>query len=368
MDLNHARLPIPPYPRILPEQRCDYITKRALCQPYFKTFPRVKPPSRFRLTSPKLYDIINSRTEETLITNNVSASITRGSEPIEKNISVIDEKGNEYEATYPKRAKGLVKKGRARFVDENTICLACPPDIMEDTKMSDNNIKLKAVQTADEATEAVESIEAIEAVEPIETENVSDEELKQAAAEFLKKTGKAPTNNGGAEKVLELYQKISASGLPYSEKEPLLKKLLSEWKKIVEDISETALNAQPELTVGYILSQIEKIRQENEHIYKALETLSEIVTGQGPADVAGEGKAKGIADTVKCREATNQKLIAFYEKLYDDIKPPRSTKEMALEIVSQAVNHNYGDADPEQIANLAEAISSMLDGIRHIDH
>ena len=51
--------------------------------------------------------------------------------PIEKNIRVVDEQGNEYEATYPKRAKGLVKNGRARFIDENTICLACPPDTME---------------------------------------------------------------------------------------------------------------------------------------------------------------------------------------------------------------------------------------------
>ena len=53
-----------------------------------------------------------------------------------KNISVIDMQGNVYEATWPKRAKGLVKKGRARFVDENTICLACPPDHMEEQNMS----------------------------------------------------------------------------------------------------------------------------------------------------------------------------------------------------------------------------------------
>ena len=46
---------------------------------------------------------------------------------MEKNIIVVDEQGNQYEATYPKRAKGLVKNGRARFVDEHTICLACPP-------------------------------------------------------------------------------------------------------------------------------------------------------------------------------------------------------------------------------------------------
>ena len=63
----------------------------------------------------------------------------RGVTPIEKNIIVVDEQGNEYEATYPKRAKGLVKNGRARFVDENKICLACPPDkILEEEKMSNN--------------------------------------------------------------------------------------------------------------------------------------------------------------------------------------------------------------------------------------
>ncbi len=219
--------------------------------------------------------------------------------------------------------------------------------------MSDNNVKTNLNTTA-------------------ETADVSNETLKQSVTEFLEKAAsdKSPKNIGGAEKVLELYQKISASGLPHSEKEPLLKKLLNEWGKAVEDISETALSAQPELSIGYILSQIEKIQQDNEYIYKALETLSGIVSGQGPADVAGEGKANGIATTVKCRETTNQKLIAFYEKLYDDIKPPkqRSTKEMALDIISQAVNCNYGDSDPDQLANLAEAISSMLDGIRHIDH
>ena len=56
-----------------------------------------------------------------------------------KNISVIDMQGNVYEATYPKRAKGLVKKGRARFVDENTICLACPPEQTEERNVSANN-------------------------------------------------------------------------------------------------------------------------------------------------------------------------------------------------------------------------------------
>lgn len=59
---------------------------------------------------------------------------------MEKNIEVVDEAGNVYESTWPKRARGLVKNGRARFVTENRICLACPPDEKtEDNKMSNMN-------------------------------------------------------------------------------------------------------------------------------------------------------------------------------------------------------------------------------------
>ena len=57
-----------------------------------------------------------------------------------KNIEVVDEAGNVYEPTWPKRAKGLVKNGRARFVEENKICLACPPDMKTEDKHMSNNI------------------------------------------------------------------------------------------------------------------------------------------------------------------------------------------------------------------------------------
>ena len=57
-----------------------------------------------------------------------------------KNIEVVDEAGNVYEPTWPKRAKGLVKHGRARFVDENRICLTCPPDMKTEETPVNNNI------------------------------------------------------------------------------------------------------------------------------------------------------------------------------------------------------------------------------------
>ncbi len=59
---------------------------------------------------------------------------------MEKNIEVVDEAGNVYEPTWPKRAKGLVKNGRARFVEENKICLACPPDTKTEDKNMSNSI------------------------------------------------------------------------------------------------------------------------------------------------------------------------------------------------------------------------------------
>ena len=57
-----------------------------------------------------------------------------------KRIQVVDDSGKQYEPTHPKRAKGLVKKGRARFIGGDTICLAAPPDhdFEEDDPMTEN--------------------------------------------------------------------------------------------------------------------------------------------------------------------------------------------------------------------------------------
>jgi hypothetical protein len=53
---------------------------------------------------------------------------SQGRTPITKNIRVVDGTGNLLQPTYPKRALGLVKHGRARFIDEHTIELTRPPE------------------------------------------------------------------------------------------------------------------------------------------------------------------------------------------------------------------------------------------------
>ncbi len=186
---------------------------------------------------------------------------------MEKNVIVIDEQGNEYEATYPKRAKGLVKSGRARFVDENKICLACPPNI----NLEDNNM-----------------------TEEIKNQNV------------------------------------------YS--------------------------------IEYILSQIEKIAEQTEHLHAALEKLSQMGDGDSggpgcPGNIQGQAKAHAISDIVKSREATNQRLISLYEKMYDDLKPTNANQNLdvlKLDVLDKLLsNSDYFESEN----GLA---SDMLDTLRQI--
>ena len=194
--------------------------------------------------------------------------------PIEKNVIVVDENGNEYEATYPKRAKGLVKNGRARFIDENTICLACPPNNTEDKDMSENK---KADSTI----------------------NKTSNEIADVKAE-----------------------------LP-SEK----------------------------LTIDYILSKLEEISVGQAFATDAILELGKMKSG-GPGDVGTQEQAKAVGEIIKAREATNQKLIALYEKMYDDLKPKQdSLKEMAMKALERAADDN---------GRLA-GVSDILDTIRDLD-
>lgn len=152
----------------------------------------------------------------------------------------MDEQGNRYEATYPKRAKGLVKNGRARFVDETTICLACPPNRdLEVHNMS---------------------------------ENMENREISQIA---------------------EAAEQRATGG---------------------------------KLSMEYILDQIEKIAGQTEYLYQVIDKLGSMADGDNadgmsPGNTLGQAKAEALGNVVQSREATNQQLLQFYEKMYDDLKP-----------------------------------------------
>ena len=69
----------------------------------------------------------------------------KGVTPIEKNIIVVDGNGNELHRTYAKRAKGLVKKGRAHFVQEDTICLTDPSGLHEEDNHMNTDLTIREI-------------------------------------------------------------------------------------------------------------------------------------------------------------------------------------------------------------------------------
>ena len=106
---------------------------------------------------------------------------TRGKKPIEKNVIVKDEFGNFLENTYPKRAKGLIKKGRAEKVSEYEIRLArgsAPPDTednMNNFNITDNNETITVnTETGEVIGTAVQSgVDMLHAAEPKQKETAA---------------------------------------------------------------------------------------------------------------------------------------------------------------------------------------------------
>lgn len=94
-------------------------------------------------------------------------------------IRVFDEHGNEVNPTYPKRARGLVKQGRARYADDADDVIVLTPNTeekvaypsevhkvhtLEDTEMFEYNVNEEISETA-EVLEPIEEVEAVEEVE-----------------------------------------------------------------------------------------------------------------------------------------------------------------------------------------------------------
>ena len=163
--------------------------------------------------------------------------MTNNTSPASLKIEVVDSSGKIIGRTYEKRAKGLVKKGRARFTDENRITLLPSEDAYEYT-----------------------DTEGYKMDERINTENI-------------------------------------------------------------ENISEE--NSQ--YTIESVMQCMKKILDDTQYIKDAIFNVTEIPSGDAgdcgsPGDIAGKAKAEAISTIVRERENTNQKLIDFYNKVYNDLK------------------------------------------------
>ena len=188
--------------------------------------------------------------------------------PIEKNVRVVDEQGNEYEATYPKRAKGLVKNGRARFVDEQTICLACPPETFkEDKQMSDKELKINT--TTGEVIESTESTETVEQAK--EAAKSAAEYTKAFEAEFASQTDQ-PAHDS------------------------------------------------PKYTIAYALERLDKVREDSMQFSAKIADGLFYLKSEGAGDVGTAAVGNAFMQLIEDQQATYQKLIDFYSGMIAELR------------------------------------------------
>lgn len=239
--------------------------------------------------------------------------------PIEKNVIVVDEQGNEYEATYLKRAKGLVKKGRARFIEENKICLACPPnEYLEDNNMENTNIK----SDIEFAREQIEKLVAV-----------------------LEKPNIAGDSN------------VLCNPQLFTEATSMISNYLEKAQKILVTPNEP--------TMQYVLSRIDMILQDTGHIHNAINSIKDMPVNDSPMGGSGDSsKADAIGNTIQSRETTNQQLIKFLEKMYEDIRSQNQSQNSVVDKFHQMMDllkETNWDEYPESSRTIIEqAITAQL--------
>lgn len=192
-----------------------------------------------------------------------------------KNILVVDQNGNKCGTTYRKRAKGLVKKGRARFISENKICLIVPQ------------------------------------------EQTTEWQEEKAVSGFL----------------------------------PDMEANMADYENPIEQ--------QPEemYTIPYILKQLEKIAFEADYLKNVVNDISQIGKGEDTDSEANAAKAEALKSVVLCRETTYQQMIAFYNKMYDDLKPkPETTEQRALNLIENLTTANIARDEKELLLKSIENI------------
>ena len=158
-----------------------------------------------------------------------------------RTVLVSDDSGKDYEPTFEKRARGLVKKGRAHWIGENRICLASPPDhdFRKESDMSEP-IKTEPAATVEYVLGQIEKLSEEpgyirEAIEKIDNSAPEKSQAIAAVVEARESTNRAALDfyrqiysdlNLGAHAMTVLEKAAATPNIPMGEVTRMLNQLL----------------------------------------------------------------------------------------------------------------------------------------------
>lgn len=99
-----------------------------------------------------------------------------------KNVLVVDEAGNHYAPTYPRRAEGLIKHRRAYWVGPGILCIRRPPRKAEDYTMSNQTVLQDVLSRIDRILEDTSHLQsAFATIEKLPNQQGESESTKARA-------------------------------------------------------------------------------------------------------------------------------------------------------------------------------------------
>jgi len=210
-----------------------------------------------------------------------------------KNILVVDLQGKECGVTYPKRAKGLVKKGRARFVNECTICLTRPPHQTEDEKMDDQDRSQD--RSRDDRSVEASQVDTLTAEQAERNQAAQDSTLDEVRARLI--PNQIGTRAQQTSKLDETMERLKANQ--------------------VGSRAQQALERVDQLKASQILEQVNMILQKTNYLELG---IKEVLSNEDLSDEAVDAAVRMI----EARERTNQTMIALLEKMLGLVSDKRN--------------------------------------------
>lgn len=126
----------------------------------------------------------------------------------------------------------------------------------------------------------------------------------------------------------------------------------------------SAPDNSPALTMDYLLKKIDEIASNQEVLLNAISELGKVQSA-GPDDTGAQEKARAIAEIVKAREVTNQRLLAFYEKMYATLNPKSEVNEERMAILTLLIENAHKVMPPEDYRQvLVEVMDLALHDMR----
>lgn len=125
-------------------------------------------------------------------------------------------------------------------------------------------------------------------------------------------------------------------------------------------------------TIDYVLEQIENLQKQiTENSFHSLHRLEEAVSSIYETDAESDEGEENRNSSVACvceifryREITLQKLLAFYEKMYDDLKPKATKPAMQVDEAITSMVHNFIIQKADYVATHPYEINA--EEIRHL--